>query len=651
MSDLVLKKMSFTNAFKRMGKQRCRITFTIRVQSLSISSTESLHVEDEVNVLFERGEKSVSTGAMSLSVRNGGMLTTTFNQTLTLDATMWRDNNGVYADKVGKLTVRQRKNNSFGGGYKILGMTFLQLHSILNTADQQKTLRLPLQICGSEFSELIVTVSGCMSNSQNDSEFSIGSGDDCNSSIASTSSFRKAVGTTASAVPSATENANRKANQNRLTSTVNTKPVVPPRVTAAAAAAASTSSITQQQRPQQQDSPNSETVTTSWSATRNNRKPSTDSAVDLPFPASSSQSVAPPLPEQRATVPLSSMDDEKSSDDDGDDFRKSKPQLRPAPSRSSLGSLQLPKNKSNNNNDDNSDDDEWQPDFSGTSAAAAATVPTPAMKSINARMTSANSSSNGAGGAVTTLLPPPPKDTGRTKPTPTSAMPLPVASPPPSSSLNKYQQFMKSSPIPPPAPVVIVAPSKGGIVSNNNNNGVSSSSSNGMMGSADVVAGQRQKDAPSDDDDDGNNPFAFNKRDLWPAVSSSSSSSSSSDRGVGSSSGESKVPTDGDGFEDEYSEDIGFVATDNGWGKGPTTAGKEIKVSSSSSLPPPALKSYDSKLEKLQQEVLRLREENNLLRVASSSTAPSSSMLGNTLHCVAAPRDTTHSLRLQYHNA
>ena len=150
------------------------------------------------------------------------------------------------------------------------------------------------------------------------------------------------------------------------------------------------------------------------------------------------------------------------------------------------------------------------------------------------------------------------------------------------------------------------------------------------MGSADVVAGQRQKDASSDDDDDGNNPFAFNKRDLWPAVSSSSSSSSSSDRGVGASSGESKVPTDGDGFEDEYSEDLGFVATDNGWGKGPTAAGKEIKVSSSS-LPPPALKSYDSKLEKLQQEVLRLREENNLLRVASSSTAPTSSMLGNTL--------------------
>ena len=375
--------MSITNAFKRLGKTRCRITFTIRVQSLSISSTESLHVEDEVNVLFERGEKSVSTGAMSLSIRNGGMLTTTFNQTLTLDATMWRDHNGVYADKVGKLTVRQRKNNSFGGGYKILGMTFLQLHTILNNTEQQKVLRLPLQICASEFSELIVTVAGCMSNSQNDSEFSIGSGDDCNSSIASTSSFRKAVGTTASAVPSATENANRRtAHQNRLTSAVNTKPVVPPRVTAA-----SSSSATQQQ---QQESPNSETVMTSWSTTRNNRKSSTDSsAADQPFPSSSSQSVMPQVPEQRSTVPLSSMDDEKSSDDDGDDFRKTKP-LRPAvseqsamrssnrggapapaPLRSSLGSLQLPKNKNNNNNnDDNSDDDEWQPDFSGTSAAA-----------------------------------------------------------------------------------------------------------------------------------------------------------------------------------------------------------------------------------------------------------------------------------------
>ena len=142
--------MSITNAFKRLGKTRCRITFTIRVQSLSISSTESLHVEDEVNVLFERGEKSVSTGAMSLSIRNGGMLTTTFNQTLTLDATMWRDHNGVYADKVGKLTVRQRKNNSFGGGYKILGMTFLQNSSLrwLVACQIHKTIQNSVLVAG-----------------------------------------------------------------------------------------------------------------------------------------------------------------------------------------------------------------------------------------------------------------------------------------------------------------------------------------------------------------------------------------------------------------------------------------------------------------------------------------------------------------------
>ena len=155
------------------------------------------------------------------------------------------------------------------------------------------------------------------------------------------------------------------------------------------------------------------------------------------------------------------------------------------------------------------------------------------------------------------------------------------------------------------------------------------SSNSTVAGSA--VSGQKQKDSADDGDED---QFSFNKRDLWPSVTSSSSSSSSLDRGV--SSGESKVPSDGDGFDDEYSEGLGFVAADNGWGQsmsdsrenGPTAAAREVKASSSS-LPPPALKSYDSKLEKLQQEVLRLRDENSLLRVAVSSTAPSSSTLGN----------------------
>ena len=113
------------------------------------------------------------------------------------------------------------------------------------------------------------------------------------------------------------------------------------------------------------------------------------------------------------------------------------------------------------------------------------------------------------------------------------------------------------------------------------------------------------------------------------------------------------MPTDSDGFEDEYSEGLGFTATatDNGWGqsmsasggkdKGPTAAtGKEIKVSSS--LPPPALKSHDSKLEKLQQEVSRLREENTLLRVAATSAAPSSSILGNPPYYITTPDDTAH---------
>ena len=62
-----------------------------------LSTANGLKYGDDVSVLFERGDKSVSTCASALvQGKKNGILTTNFNETLQLTATMFKDGNGVF---------------------------------------------------------------------------------------------------------------------------------------------------------------------------------------------------------------------------------------------------------------------------------------------------------------------------------------------------------------------------------------------------------------------------------------------------------------------------------------------------------------------------------------------------------------------------
>lgn len=91
--------MSITNVFKRIGKNKVHVTFFIEVQKLNITSIAGLDEGDEVNILFERGDKGVHSGSRKLSEDKEGDLYTTFNEVLKLDATMYCDYNGVFQVK------------------------------------------------------------------------------------------------------------------------------------------------------------------------------------------------------------------------------------------------------------------------------------------------------------------------------------------------------------------------------------------------------------------------------------------------------------------------------------------------------------------------------------------------------------------------
>jgi hypothetical protein len=89
--------MPFGDVFKRMGKTRTKVTFFIEVQTLVITPISGLDSGDDLNVLFERGDKSVSTAPKTLTEsKKEKNLTANFSEILRLDATMYKDSHGHF---------------------------------------------------------------------------------------------------------------------------------------------------------------------------------------------------------------------------------------------------------------------------------------------------------------------------------------------------------------------------------------------------------------------------------------------------------------------------------------------------------------------------------------------------------------------------
>lgn len=89
--------MPFGDVFKRMGKTRVKVTFFVEVQTLVITAISGLDSGDDLNVLFERGDKSVSSGPKTLTEsKKDKNLTANFSEILRLDATLYKDSHGIF---------------------------------------------------------------------------------------------------------------------------------------------------------------------------------------------------------------------------------------------------------------------------------------------------------------------------------------------------------------------------------------------------------------------------------------------------------------------------------------------------------------------------------------------------------------------------
>ena len=84
-------------------------------------TTHSIHrcpLPSTINVCFERSGKLAATKDQSLLV-DGNLLNANFDQTLSLVVTLYKNADGTYQEKTGKLIVRQPKLSMMGGEERV----------------------------------------------------------------------------------------------------------------------------------------------------------------------------------------------------------------------------------------------------------------------------------------------------------------------------------------------------------------------------------------------------------------------------------------------------------------------------------------------------------------------------------------------------
>ena len=131
-----------TKHISRAGTTPVKVLFSIEVKTVALkslkdltdgryfvqqlSSVSTLHcflpdsliqttnLDSTINVCFERSGKLAATKDISLSA-DGELLCANFDQTLSLVVTLYKNTDGSYQEKKGKLIVRQPKLSMMGG--------------------------------------------------------------------------------------------------------------------------------------------------------------------------------------------------------------------------------------------------------------------------------------------------------------------------------------------------------------------------------------------------------------------------------------------------------------------------------------------------------------------------------------------------------
>lgn len=149
-----------TKHISRAGTTPVKVLFRIEVKTVALKSLKDVIDGSTINVCFERSGKLAATKDVSLSAE-GELLCASFDQTLSLVVTLYKNADGSYQEKTGKLIVRQPKLSMMGGTtFRGLGIIGLDLHEIASSYSlAPKKMNLQLSKCpeGSGVLETIIT--------------------------------------------------------------------------------------------------------------------------------------------------------------------------------------------------------------------------------------------------------------------------------------------------------------------------------------------------------------------------------------------------------------------------------------------------------------------------------------------------------------
>lgn len=85
-----------------LQKKGDKITFHIEVKKLTLKKATALERDTALNVCVERGKHLLTTNDKTALVTKEGDFAVNFNETLILDATLYKTSSGLYQDKPGK---------------------------------------------------------------------------------------------------------------------------------------------------------------------------------------------------------------------------------------------------------------------------------------------------------------------------------------------------------------------------------------------------------------------------------------------------------------------------------------------------------------------------------------------------------------------
>lgn len=173
--------MAFSSMFKRMGTKQTKMIFSIEsmklfiletipnlfsfhtVISVSLPLIRGLAPGDLLHVSFERGNKSKETQEYAVGECDGpmGQMETIMNETLSLEASIYKDASGTAQEKTGTLTVKQRKSGVSGkknnkDAFKTVGVVPLELQELVNANGEEMTF--PLAWCVAEGATLTAKI-------------------------------------------------------------------------------------------------------------------------------------------------------------------------------------------------------------------------------------------------------------------------------------------------------------------------------------------------------------------------------------------------------------------------------------------------------------------------------------------------------------